>query len=389
MARKTIPMRFSGLFALPLVLGLAQLPGCPGDGPQPTPTPIPWECELGFPYCDDTEPPQQCSTEESPCVHNPTDNPQHCEVAPDCDPGGEFPEPQCPQFMDRGGTIRTTSEACDCYFGQAWKPCEDPPAGECIFPQGVHPADFTKGATTHVLGDQVNDAMTRITGCLPGSRCVTGMEADEFFAAVTAELRATGLCAGRHNDTPPAASDEIAVGTSCTGWWEGYHVYNYGGSTVVWSPGAARPSWKIDPRYCEASPGPTPTPEPTPPGPGECEVPAGCGEKIKLKKHNGYWDSTYNVTSCADHCASIGYCCMPASPSQVCGDPGCITRANCPIMPEGDPARPACEADILDQKWWCNGDPIQHRGNNPAQANCLGHVKTCSSDGRVCNEADW
>ena len=83
---------------------------------------------------------------------------------------------------------------------------------------------------------------------------------------------------------------------------------------------------------------------------------------------------------------------MPNSPCN-CNDPddpGCIRRAGpCPIAAEGDPNRPACERAVIgDQKWWCDGQPIQNSGN-PAQARCEGHVKTCTEDGSVCNEADW
>ena len=373
-----------------VVLGLLTWPGCPGGGgpgPQPTPTPPPpWECELEMPRCDLAEPPQQCSSPESPCWHNPTSNPEHCEQAPACDPGAPLPEPQCPQFMDRGGTVRPLSDECDCHFGNVWIPCEQE---ECIFPQGVPDEDFTERGTTSVLGNQVNAAMERLTACSAGTNCDAGPSADEFFDAVTAELRATGLCAGRHDDTPPGASDEIAVATECTGTWESYHIYNYGGSKVVWSPNAARPAYTIDPSHCVSSPGPQPTP--TPPPPGECPQPHPNVAKTQFKSAEkvSHLDTTWITVGQPDFCASIGYCCMPGTGvNNECGSPGCIPRGGCPVRGDGSPLRPVCEAELCDQKWECNGEPVDGWRGNSAQTDCRGHWKTYCANAPTVAEGD-
>jgi hypothetical protein len=383
--------------------GCAWLPKPPDPNPTPTPepTPTPDPCTpLEVPWCHETEPPMHCGE----CQHQPPE--EECPImAPPCAP----PEPQCPTFTDRGGTLRLLrhlpaeasargEEPCDCYMGQVWMPCpvEPPPAEGCTFPQGVPESDFTGGATTHVLGTQVNAAMERLTGCMTGTTCKLDMGADEWFAKVTAELRSTGLCAGRHNETPPGATDEIAVATSCTGWWEGYHVYNYGGRSVVWSPGAARPSWKIDPRHCDEEPEPPPgnhgCPEPLPPR----DVPP---SKTNAHHYQGKVDTTAVSHGC-DFCASIGFCCMPGTGvNNECGSPGCVPRCDCPPRPEGHPDRYACETYFYD------GDQLfkDDRGevlppctaqrtdrcvtDNRAQVRCSDceSITTCRADGTHCS----
>lgn len=122
----------------------------------------------------------------------------------------------------------------------------------CAFPQGVPDADYTGHTTTSTsVGNTVNQVMSQLSGCPVGSDCVlapTYADAQAWFAAVTAALRARGLCAGQHE---VGHTDEIAVSdTGCTGLWYGYHAYNYGGGKVVWAPGANRGSWSIAPQHC-------------------------------------------------------------------------------------------------------------------------------------------
>lgn len=259
------------------------------------------------------------------------------------------------------------------------EPCgvAPPPPKPCRFPQGVPDEDFVGGPTSTVLGTEVNAALERVTGCAVGTDCALG-GAEEFYAAVTADLRARGLCAGRHDDEPPGASDEIAVATACTSRWESYHVYNFGGSKVVWSPNAARPSYTIDPKWCDQPPPPV----------SDCPIPDSCGAKFSLGPHQGVIDSTYTVTSCCDYCASIGM-------GEYNGQPRC----GCPVLPEGHPDRPKLErACIGIQRWWCNGIELERCGAtrnpncitaNPAQAICSGRVRTCTADLSTCSEGDF
>lgn len=366
---------FAGKIAVAAVVltvvacGWNPFPPNPGPTPTPEPTPTPWSCGLPYPGCHEVDPPQQCSAADAQCWHNPTQDPEHCEEAPACEaPPPELPEPQCVVFVDRGGALRPLGESCDCYFGHSWNPCEPPPAGECRFPQGVPNSDFTQGSTSVVLGTQVNAAMERVAVCPSGTDCNAGPSADVFFDSVTADLRSTGLCAGRHNETPPGATDEIAVATECTGWWEGYHIYNYGGGKVVWSPGAGRPKWKIDPKWCGQ----------TPPPSGDCPLPHPDTDRMKFKtdERGNHMDTTWVTVGQPEYCHSIGMGCMPGTGEW----PNCTPRGGCPVRPEGNPERSVCEAELCGQKWECNGEPYPPFKGNPAQTNCEGHWKTyCES----------
>jgi len=378
--RRPDPVRdiafFVAIAVFLLLIGIA-LPGCPGPGPgpgpEPTPTPTPWECQLQMPGCHEYDPPLSCSSTATPCWHNPTSNPQHCEEAPKCDDPAPLPQPQCEQFTDRGGNVRPLAESCDCYFGQAWNPC---PSEDCSFPQGQDD-NLTKGPVMRLYAPTVNTAMRELTGCDIGTDCPTGMEPDEWMHAVIDAVKTTGLCAGRHIDTTPGGTDEIAVAARCDGWWEGYKIYNYGGGKVIWSPNADRPAWKLnDPSAC--SPGPGPTPTPTPPPSGDCPAPHPDldGMQFKCREHNGILDCTWVTVNQVDFCGSVGYCCMPNSGTNDCDDPACIRRGGCPVRGDGDPERAACEAELCDQKWKCNGAPFPPYNGNPAQSNCRGHWET-------------
>lgn len=134
-------------------------------------------------------------------------------------------------------------------------------SGSCEFPQGVPDEGFIASSCSYADTDPavdaaVNGVMQSLTGCGVSSDCplvgFAGTNADEicqsWFAAVTAELRAQGYCAGQH---AVGSTDEIAVSnTGCDGPWYGYHICNYGGPKVVWNPGARRGWWAIDPGYC-------------------------------------------------------------------------------------------------------------------------------------------
>ena len=302
------------------------------------------------PQCD-TLPPGSCA-----CFEGPNWKP--------CVP--ELPEPQCPKFTDRGGTEQCQSDACGCFCEQEWRECSLP--GECSFPQGVPGGDFTQGPVLTEFAGQVNANMKEITGCEIGTDCPTGMAPDPWMHAVIEKLQAQGLCAGRHVDTTPGGTDEIAVSASCTAAWEGYKVYNYGGGKVIWSPNANRPSWTITPDHCSGGPV-------EPPPVGECPLPHPDLTNMKFKhtEHNGKLDTSWVTVNQEPYCREIGMSPMAD------GTP----RADCPVRPEGGEGseeRGPCEAELCDQKWECNGEP--ENPSNPAQSNCRGHWKTwCSAPG--------
>ena len=376
--------------AIPVVL-LGLLLACNGGpGPEPTPPPpTPTPCpDLGVPWCHETDPPMHCGE----CKHQPPE--EDCPVkAPPCEPTPppNLPEPQCQTFTNRAGVLDIVGDDCDCYMGEVWQPCPEP---ECGFPQGIPNSKFTGTTNPGTFGSVVNATMAELTGCNVGSDCPITFGPDPWMALVCEKLCEKGFNCGRHKDTPPGATDQISViqGSFCDGRaHENYQIYNYGGQKVRWAPGGKQDGWYVDCGGITPTPTPPPTPSPTPPPGSACgdPHPETCERtQFSLKKHHQNWDSTYQCTRSCDYCEAIGM-----------GEHGGVIRCGCPVRPEcGQDAPPdaichereACERDMIgDQKWWCDGQPIEPLPHNSAQAHCTGHVKTCTEDGRTCAEADW
>ena len=317
------------------ILTLAVLPACngiptPEPTPEPTPGPTPWECPLEVPRCDLLEPPQQCSTEESPCWHNPTQDPESCEYAPDCDPMP--PEPTPP-----------------------------PPSTACVTESDLDPIDCpTPGAD---FQDEVKKA-TNTLGDLRGRPPQENLQK----LAEQLQVQMPGRCLIGGIEAVFILRDD--------GSYEENHAVFFGNG-----------AWTNSGRGvfvgCHEDTDPNEPPAPTPPPGGETCVdpdPTGLEAEFVLKPHGNDWDSTYRVRS-RQYCDAV---CSPLEPDV------CFTGRNaCPLRFEGDPEREACEAqEIGEQQWWCNGQSIESN-ENPAQARCHGHVKTCTENGRTCGEADW
>ncbi len=343
---------------LPAVL-LALLFGCNGGlppGPEPTPPtppPEPWECSLEMPGCHETDPPQQCSSEASPCWHNPSDNPEHCEEAPSCaKPPPDPPQPQCPTFTDRGGTIRTLAdEPCGCWFGQVWAgncPCAEEAdlVGVACPTPGADFQDEVKEATD-ILGDlrgrppneNLDKLAEQLRLQLPNRCILSGIEA--VFI-----LRDDGT------DEAPVYEENHAVFFGNGGWT------NSGRGAFI---------------GCHRDVG------------GECvdPDPTGLEARLKGKKHHQDVDTVYQVKS-FNYCTEAGF----------------TNRTWCPLRNEGDREREACEEqEIGAQQWWCDGvklDPCAEGVNedacvreNRAQARCHGYSKFCTEDGATCGTFDW
>jgi len=278
-------MKLRMLVAGGLMCGLAVLAGCGGftfDKCQIDPT---------FPGCPPTPPPTPPPPPPCPCGWSTA----KVGTCAECPPPMPVPTPQ-----PTPTPVPT--------------PTPTPHPLGCQAPQGMQWSG--PGQVTTSAGPLVNKAMAELLGCRAGSDCPHGegpgeAAAQRWMARVIAELRLRGLCAGQHE---AGITDEIAVATQCEGPWEGYHVANYGGGKVVWSPGAARPSWT--PTAGCSSPLPTPTPPPTPgptPSPGVCPAPTpGPLSKWEAKIHNRgpNWttlDSTPLVGPDQDFCRAIGY----------------------------------------------------------------------------------
>lgn len=140
---------------------------------------------------------------------------------------------------------------------------------------------------------------------------------------VASELRKQGFCA-----SGPWA-DAVAV-LNPQGLWQEFHAVAFG--TGCYTNDAAqlpKASWTFS--------GPAPTPPPAPPPSGNCaNPPAQPVDNCSIKEHTKgpNWtvvDSTFKVHDAA-YCASIGFT---------------DGRVDCPVRPEGDPMREACEAEVI------------------------------------------
>ncbi|KKM64207.1 hypothetical protein LCGC14_1503690 [marine sediment metagenome] len=315
-----------------------------GDGEPPPP----WECPIDAPWCHEMDPPQACSAPDRPCVHNPTNDPEHCELAPEC-PEPPPPEPQCADVED----------ACDCFRGEAWVPCS---SAECVL-TGV--GALVSGHHNQ-LGSDVNDAMVHLTGCGVGSRCVIEERPQEWQAAVEKRLREQGLCAGQH----APHTDEIAVSRGRDAPMEGYHVYAGPGwdewpekkGTVVWSPGADRVAY-------------WPVAAPPPAGCGSPAPPPIVKAKVKVHQREPQWtaDGVFLVQGAA-----------------YCANWWTDGRVRCPVRPNGHPERAACELEAVGglPVWsttkgtcWVMDNPYLYRCRPDAVG---GTVRMCDVAGRVC-----
>jgi hypothetical protein len=257
--------------------------------------------------------------------------------------------------------------------------------------------------------------MRDLTGCSIGSDCRLGnTTSQQFFRAVIDGLRSRGICAGQHE---PRFTDEIAVGANRSSKREGYHVFGGddsdgpvppGGTIrkVVWSPGAARPSY-----YGNAEPPPV---DPPPANPGSCSAPLppkvwtagtlppnwgeneigqprwiiGCGPH----PNGRVIDCSANVAPHAcGYCDSIG---MGEAGGQIrCG---CPVRNECKPVDQTPPQNFKCEERVACEQYLTGGTKLVKKdgftgtcsfaNSNPFQFEPSGgQCKLCSvEDPRVC-----
>jgi len=164
----------------------------------------------------------------------------------------------------------------------------------------------------------------------------------------------------------------VKAGDFCDGrLHENYKVYDYGGKRVIWAPHAKQDGWLVD---CDGGT--------TPPPAGDCPAPHPDLTRMKFNTHEAgsHLDTTWTTVNQCEYCESIGM-----------GEHGGVIRCGCPVRPECGPDVPpdaichdraACEAELCDQKWECNGQPVEGWRGNPAQTDCRGHWKTwCSAPG--------
>jgi hypothetical protein len=291
------------------------------------------------------------------CIHNPTLDPKHCEKAADCpvEPPPELPQPQCQSFTDRGGTIQPLDDTCDCWLGHAWIGCPVPEPGVC---KDVESTLVPSTGCSQVFRTRVKVATTTLGD-------LTGNDPQENLKTLAAKLieQNEGLCA--------FGGIEAVFILRNDGRWEENHTVFFGDGGWTNSGFGKYVGCHVN----TAPPPVDPPPVDPPPGDGVCTDPdpTGLQSEFKMKEHGQLWDSTYRVKS-----------------FEYCTEAGFTNRTWCPLRNEGDPERPPCEAKHIGaQQWWCDGQSIEPKEGNRAQAACHGHVKTCTEDGRTCAEADW
>lgn len=331
------------------------------DPPDPPPEP-PAVCMPGVPWCHETG--QACSTPDAQCKHNPTSDPDHCELAEDCPPTTPEPPVEPPGPPDHPDDL-----PCPPRPGTAsWSVVEPKPNAPLDKMVAVNEA-------IKVLRLEQPERFTSAGNCLAG--WVNGQQADEFFYEVAVILTRTNVCAGQFVEDGGKRSDALGVLASGRDRWLEFHLINYGDGCILPVASAYKATW-ID-ELAGSPPLPGPDPEP-----GLCTDPDPRGRPayftLKCGQGNGtVCDSTYKVDDRA-------YCHATCSPLEPWV---CFERDACPMRFEGDPEREVCYDEVVaPQKWWCDGQVTDPLDENPARARCTGIVKTCTADGATCTEQD-
>jgi len=305
-----------------------------------------------WPWCKDVG--QKCSSEESPCKTNPSDDPYYCEEAIPC--GEPLPQPQCPSFVNRGGGLSVQGAACDCWLGQDWKPCPTPP------PPGECPDEVALVGTT-CFEEEFRHEVKRATDTL-GDLCGNFWKDNLDTLAVQLRKQMPGRCV-------ISGVEAIFIERDDGKFEENHTVYSANG---CWTNNGYG-------RYigCHANVTPEPLACPTP-HPDQSRARIDCGD------HNGATDCTYKIVGQPGYCLSVGFPCMPGHGTERPCDPPNMIRGTCPMWGDGHPNRLACEKELAPPSWTCNGQP-HYPGPNPWQdRRCRGHWKICAAG--VCSEGD-
>ena len=314
---------------------------CVADPPPPDPSPV---CEPGA----------TCG-----CWHRP--------------PGEDWQQlPPCPPTPECPATCPAGMACTDPVAGCVPTPPE-PPAGCSIDGEPGPELPGYKPA----LGGEINAAMVSLRpDCTPGSRCVLPEGRQAWQAKVVAEMKRRGRCAGQHSPS----TDEIAASTSTTAPRESWHVFagpDSGPGTVVWSPGASRPTYA-------APDAPEPAPQAGCPPPAVPKV-----AQWGLVYRNRWWDATPKFYG-RDTATWTG---VPVT--GYCAAIGMSDRLYCPARQEGDPNRRACEGVGIGgyasavPLFRCEQGQPEVNEANPFQARCApGWIECCATDGTNCTRSE-
>lgn len=289
----------------------------------------------------------QCSSSTEKFVHNPTQDPKHCELTPACDDGEPPPQTGVACYLDGSGGVTAIEPK----------------------PEMEH-------------RDAVLACAEKVSGCARGSACVINDWTQQTFQTAVIEcLRNSGVCAGQHE---PLHTDQISVATSqltrvgsCNPVWFNYDVFAGDDSegplpptgrrrTVVWATpqDVWRPVDVLHATKCD------PTPQPPPPDPTPPPDTHGCADPLPppiAQVHIKFWpvgpdwnlDSVARVCD-AQYCEKVGFLnreCCPVRP-EPCDGPGCVWKD-----------REACEeyASQGDFAWLSDG-PIEVNPDNKWRA---------------------
>lgn len=297
---------------------------------KPTPPPAPAECMADVPWCHEAG--LTCSTAERPCKHNPTSDPNHCELAPTC--GGEQP-PQppatrCQPALDAAHSAPVAEDgewplAADQSVDSAWKQAVFGAVREA---QAMCPAAWS--------GD-----------CLSGGAA----DIDHGYLLISKALQSAGVDASQGRTPSGEVKDHLWVRRSPgSADWNATKLFFYGNGCLITGDGAfTAHGW-----YTYGGAAPTPPPQP-PPVTGTCPVgpcpeltwteatlPDGWG-RDEIGRARMHFNSSVYVGRCEDntllvtrnepYCASIGMSPMANG----------ILRDACPLRPDGHPDRVALE----------------------------------------------
>jgi hypothetical protein len=180
---------------------------------------------------------------------------------------------------------------------------------------------------------------------------------------IAAELRKQGYCSSGSWGGP-----EVAI-LAPDGWWEQYHPCATETGCYVSNP--YKFAWKYN--------GTNPTPGPTPPPASQCTNPDPIPiDHWNVKEHTKGPDKTVidstPIVHSAAYCSSIGFT---------------DGRIDCPVRMEGDPLRPACEAQVVGTPQWTGLPGGRVSPENPYQyfvpRGTIGTVTVCTNvQPKVC-----
>lgn len=332
--------------------------------------------------------PSPPSPSPTPPAHDPVCTPGHgdpgehygCWAQP---PGGEWMY-VCPIYDAAGNVVGTQNEASPDLCPAAPSPPASDPCYPALDQAKVSPFDdpesnWTKIEVGERLSVQVQAAQNAAQAACPsfftvkhGATCLAAGPAgiDAAYNLIAAHIQAQGLLGSQAHTSWGELKDNLTVNVPGTDAWEAWHLFEYGGGCMghrfdgVWTySGGGGPSPLPTP--------PAPSPEPSPyAGPSPVGLPA----HFVIKPHNNLVDTTYVIDD-----------------RTYCDATGQTGRLQCPIRAEGQDVEEKDYWQALvvgDQRWWCDGVEIHHT-DNPAQAKCAGHAKTCTADGKTCSECDW